>query len=244
MDVGSITAGQVWPERIRRALGDASLMLSVIGPRWLTAADEFGRRRLDDPEDWVRVEILEALTTGKRILPVLVGGENQLPSPAGLPPEMRGFLQNQAIQLRDDYWDSDLAGLVRVLAEHQFVDNQKPVPLPQPLVKRQPMSPAELDAALETLPGWQPVESLIPGDYPRSRVELRKAYGFKSFREAIGFMEAAVERINQLKHHPRWENQWRTVTVYLTTWDIGNRITDLDIQLARSLDELYASVNN
>jgi pterin-4a-carbinolamine dehydratase len=52
-------------------------------------------------------------------------------------------------------------------------------------------------------------------------------------------MRAAVEPVQKLQHHPRWENQWRTVTVYLSTWDIGNKITALDIQLARAFDALY-----
>ena len=41
-------------------------------------------------------------------------------------------------------------------------------------------------------------------------------------------------------HHPRWENIWKTVKVYLTTWDIGHRISDRDIQLARYLDQAYS----
>ncbi len=52
-------------------------------------------------------------------------------------------------------------------------------------------------------------------------------------------MQAAVNPIKELKHHPRWENQWRTVTVYLSTWDIGFRISQLDIDLAGILDRIY-----
>jgi hypothetical protein len=41
-------------------------------------------------------------------------------------------------------------------------------------------------------------------------------------------------------HHPRWENIWRSISVYLTTWDIGHNISDRDIQLAKYLDLAYA----
>ena len=41
-------------------------------------------------------------------------------------------------------------------------------------------------------------------------------------------------------HHPRWENIWKTIRVYLTTWDIKHRISDRDIQLARYFDRAYA----
>jgi pterin-4a-carbinolamine dehydratase len=40
-------------------------------------------------------------------------------------------------------------------------------------------------------------------------------------------------------HHPRWENVWKTLKVYLTTWDIGHRISDRDLQLARYFDRAY-----
>jgi pterin-4a-carbinolamine dehydratase len=108
------------------------------------------------------------------------------------------------------------------------------------------LSEVELDSELDSLPGWEPVESFIPGDYPKTRKELRKAYLFRSFRSAVGFMYAAVDPINQAKpqHHPRWENQWRTVTVYLSTWDIGFRISLLDIQSARLMDALYEKISH
>jgi len=43
-------------------------------------------------------------------------------------------------------------------------------------------------------------------------------------------------------HHPRWENQWRTVTVYLSTWDLNYRISELDVQLAARLDRVASDV--
>jgi pterin-4a-carbinolamine dehydratase len=101
------------------------------------------------------------------------------------------------------------------------------------------LTAAELIERLKTVVGWEPVETILPGDPPKSRQELRKAFAFRSFQAAIDFMSSAVDPINQLEHHPRWENQWRTVTVYLTTWDIGFRISQLDIDLAKVLDDLY-----
>ena len=130
--------------------------------------------------------------------------------------------------------------LVGILVKkHGFVEADSSVVLPQPEVRLKPLTEEELDGALSSLPGWEPVESVIPGDYPNSRYELRRAYRFKSFKSAIKFMEAAVDPINKVQHHPRWENQWRTVTVYLSTWDIGNKISTLDVELAQTLDTLY-----
>ena len=52
-------------------------------------------------------------------------------------------------------------------------------------------------------------------------------------------MNKAVDPINEVQHHPRWENQWRTVIVYLSTWDIGLKISRLDVDLAKVLDGIY-----
>ena len=215
-------------------------MLAVIGPSWLKASDKYGRRRLDSETDWVRKEIQHALSKAIPILPVLVSGVSELPPQEALPDALQDLLNSQAICLRDEKWDHDFHELVRTLTtEHGFVENEKRVMMPSPRLQIEPLTEQELGDALLTLPGWEPIESLVPGDYPRSRKEIRKVYRFKSFKSAIEFMHSAIQPINQIPHHPRWENQWRTVTVYLTTWDIGNEVTRLDVELARVLDDLY-----
>jgi pterin-4a-carbinolamine dehydratase len=62
---------------------------------------------------------------------------------------------------------------------------------------------------------------MLARDYPNARLELRRAYRFPSFKKAMEFMQTACDPIQKATHHPRWENQWRTVVVYLSTWDIG-----------------------
>ena len=52
-------------------------------------------------------------------------------------------------------------------------------------------------------------------------------------------MSVAARHISTVEHHPRWENIWRTVTVWLTTWDIGSQPSVLDIELAGYLDQLF-----
>jgi pterin-4a-carbinolamine dehydratase len=240
MDRSGISAGDIWSQRLRDAMDAATVVLALIGPNWLTSADEYGRRRLDIANDWVRTELLAAIEKGKIIIPVLLGAQSQVPPAAALPECLMAVLDHQAYGLRDDHWDSDLDQLVRLLTgRYGFKDAERTVVLPNPIVTISPLNEAELDSELKALPGWEPVESIIPGDYPRSRQELRKVYVFQSFKAAIAFMSAAVSFINQLKHHPRWENQWRTVTVYLSTWDIGHRISKLDVELARRLDQAY-----
>lgn len=240
-DVSAILPGSTWPSRLESAVASADVLISVIGPRWLTAANEYGQRRLDNETDWVRKEIAHAISARIPIIPLLVAGANELPPLAALPADITDLLGHQYLKLRDEKWDGDLAELTGLLeSNYGFVDNQSPVILPSP--EKQNMSALssdELEVELAKLPGWQPVESIVPNDYPKPRQELRKIYRFKTFKAAVEFMHSAVPRINELKHHPRWANQWRTVTVYLSTWDIGNRISAADVQMAHELEKLY-----
>lgn len=240
MDAGEFAPGTYWPERLAQALNEATVMISIIGPHWLKASDEYGRRKLDNTEDWVRKEIICALSQKKPIIPILVGGTSSLPPSDALPIELRNMLNYQAISLRNDKWDRDIIELIEILvSKFNFVDNQKGIALPNPILTIKPLSEDQLHNHLENLSGWEPIETMVPGDYPKSRQELRKVYEFRSFQKAIQFMMRAVDPIDKVNHHPRWENQWKSLTVYLSTWDIGNKISKLDIDLAVMLDSLY-----
>ena len=240
MDVSAITSGSIWAERLRGALHKASVVLVVIGPDWLRAADEFGRRRLDTPDDWVRLEIESALDAGKTVIPLLIGGLQALPPPNALPASLTRLHDHQAFFLNETNWESNVAALARLLVEIcGFSEGSKDVIAPAPEVRIPELTEEELDAGLKALPGWEAVESAIPRDYPHTRHELRRAYRFDKFRLAIGFLQTLVEPINRLNHHPRIENQWRTVIIHFTTWDIGNKISNLDLEAAAEVDRLY-----
>jgi TIR domain len=71
-DVDSLQPGDDFAEVITAAASSCSALVAVIGERWLTITDEYGRRRLDDPDDFVRLEIEAALNRGVRVSPVLV----------------------------------------------------------------------------------------------------------------------------------------------------------------------------
>jgi hypothetical protein len=64
---------------ISRAVGSCDVLLALIGDQWLTLTDSHGRRRLDDPDDFVRLEIEAALERNVRIIPILVDGANMPP---------------------------------------------------------------------------------------------------------------------------------------------------------------------
>src|SRR5499433_1679199 len=71
LDCRSIPAGADFAEELVRRLRACSVLVVVIGPRWLTLTDPAGQRRIDDPRDWIRREIAEALSGGLRGVPVL-----------------------------------------------------------------------------------------------------------------------------------------------------------------------------
>ncbi len=87
-DLVTLRSGEEFPERITSFITDASVVLVIIGPGWATASDAQGRRRLANPDDWVRREILLALELNKPMIPVLVGGI-EFPDLSQIPEEIR-----------------------------------------------------------------------------------------------------------------------------------------------------------
>jgi len=113
-DVEDIPAGEDFARVIDQALGRATTLLVLIGRKWLDARNESGKRRLEVPQDFVRLEIESALRQGIRVLPVLVQGAT-MPSPEQLPETMRPFSRIQALELSDSRWDYDVGTLIRTL---------------------------------------------------------------------------------------------------------------------------------
>jgi tetratricopeptide (TPR) repeat protein len=116
LDSRSILAGSDFAEELLRRLRACSVLLVVIGPRWLTLTDSAGRRRIDDPQDWIRREIAEALTHRLRVIPVLTG-DATLPTEADLPADIAGLSRRQYVPLRRRYTPVDLAFLVERITE-------------------------------------------------------------------------------------------------------------------------------
>jgi hypothetical protein len=106
-----IPPGADFGEYITSLVDKCNIVLAVIGPRWLDARDREGQRRLDDPQDWVRLEIERALARdGVEVIPVLVDGA-KLPPREELPASLLGLRRRNAFELSDRRWDYDLEEL-------------------------------------------------------------------------------------------------------------------------------------
>jgi hypothetical protein len=113
-DVDSIQLGDDFVEVITGAVGSCDVLLALIGKQWLTVTDGQGRRRLDDPEDFVRLEIEAALARDVRVIPILVD-EARMPPASELPGSLAGLVRRQALELSPARFDFDTGRLLRVL---------------------------------------------------------------------------------------------------------------------------------
>jgi TIR domain/NB-ARC domain len=116
LDSRSIQAGSDFVEELLRRVRACSVLLVVIGPRWLTLTNAAGKRQIDDPQDWVRREIAEAFTHELRVVPVLTDGAT-LPAETDLPHDIAGLSRRQYVPLRHRYADVDLALLAEQIIE-------------------------------------------------------------------------------------------------------------------------------
>jgi TIR domain len=116
MDIDGIPAGLDFAVSLQERLGQCDVLLAVISKNWIDVRDGSGARRLDRPDDFVRLEIEFALEHGKRLIPVLVGGA-QLPRAEQLPKSMQALTRMQAVPLMHERFSSDTRSLIEKLQQ-------------------------------------------------------------------------------------------------------------------------------
>jgi len=113
MDVDTIRPGRDFVEAVRQAVGSCDRLVAVIGREWLSISDATGSRRLDDPDDLVRLEVATALERGIRVVPVLVQGA-RMPGAADLPDALKPLATRNAQEVSDRRFHSDVQRLTRL----------------------------------------------------------------------------------------------------------------------------------
>jgi hypothetical protein len=110
-DIDAIDAGAKFAGVIAERIRTCDALIALIGKNWLDARDVEGRRRLDQPRDFVAVEISEALAQGKLVIPALIE-DAPMPSREALPPHMAALADRQAIPIGDSRFDYDVGRLI------------------------------------------------------------------------------------------------------------------------------------
>jgi outer membrane protein assembly factor BamB len=116
IDVDSIEPGVDFAEAIQAAIDRCDVLLALIGQQWATVVDDSGRRRLDNPDDYIVLELEAALARNVRVIPVLVDGAD-MPSPRVLPPSLQPLARRNAVRLDHDTFRSDAAWLLQRLEQ-------------------------------------------------------------------------------------------------------------------------------
>ena len=111
MDIEALAPGADFVIALENALRSCDCFLSLIGPDWVSITDEAGRRRLDDPHDFVRLELSTALQRNVDVIPVLVGGA-RIPKAEELPEPLVDLTRRQVHELTDTRWDYDCQNLI------------------------------------------------------------------------------------------------------------------------------------
>jgi TIR domain/WD domain, G-beta repeat len=116
MDVDSIPPGRDFVRVLDEQVVQCDVLLAVIGKGWLDARDQHGIRRLDKPDDFVRIEIESALKQNKLVIPVLVH-DAQMPRADELPPAIRPLARRNAVRLTHERFKSDTEGLIKAIRQ-------------------------------------------------------------------------------------------------------------------------------
>lgn len=134
MDVDSIELGLDFLQVINERVAACDVMLVIMGPNWVGAADGAGNRRLDNPNDFVRLEVEAALARDIRVIPVLVDGA-QPPKAEDMPDSLAPLANRQATRLDHISFALDAEHLTKALA--RITDNAA-TPVPKPVTDDRP----------------------------------------------------------------------------------------------------------
>ena len=153
IDVDSIEPGLDFAEVIRDAVGSCAVLPALVGRQWLTLTDESGNRRLDDPDDYVRLEVQTALDWGVRVIPVLVDGAQPLRRHQ-LPVTLQKLSRLNALELSYGRYQYDADRLMDIIQRVLAVTSSGPAVTASVVTKRG--TPRRRTSWMRTgfLPAW------------------------------------------------------------------------------------------
>ncbi|MCA9423151.1 MAG: TIR domain-containing protein [Nitrospira sp.] len=132
MDIDTMKVGLDFVEQIEKAVQSCHVLIAVIGKTWVNIQDEEGKRRLDNPEDFVRVEIQTALERNILVIPLLVGGAG-MPKATDLPDPIAKLARRHAMNMSDERFRADATRLIEQISEYVTKAESEPPPPPPKL---------------------------------------------------------------------------------------------------------------
>jgi DNA segregation ATPase FtsK/SpoIIIE-like protein len=123
MDVDHVPAGVDFVDYLHNQVAACDVFLAVIGPNWLDAKDDEGRRRFDNPDDFVTIEIAAALARNIRVIPVLVDGA-RTPKADKLPDSIKPLVRRNAVEVRNTNFGRDAEALANKV--HEALKSARP----------------------------------------------------------------------------------------------------------------------
>ncbi len=126
-DIDTIDFGVDFVQEIENAVQQCDVLLAMIGPQWETITDKKGRRRLDDPNDFMRLEIATALKRGIWVIPVLVD-DATMPYAEQLPGDLQRLCRRNALEVGERDFDHHIERLVRALERISGDASSAPTP--------------------------------------------------------------------------------------------------------------------
>ena len=117
MDVAGINPGIDFRKAIDDNVATCGVLLAMIGPQWATIGNSAGQRRLDDENDFVRLEVASALKRDIPVIPVLVH-DAKMPRPDDLPENLKNLAFRNSVELTHARWNSDVQLLTKALAQY------------------------------------------------------------------------------------------------------------------------------
>jgi hypothetical protein len=114
LDIDNIDVGVDWFNALTDRIGACDALVAIIGRNWISNVDKDNRRKIDDTNDFVRIEIEAALKRDIRVIPVLLDGA-VMPKSAELPDSLKGLARRQGIEISSARFEADVEKLTAAL---------------------------------------------------------------------------------------------------------------------------------
>jgi 4a-hydroxytetrahydrobiopterin dehydratase len=140
--------------------------------------------------------------------------------------------------------EAEITALETILSDPSLpIKNYQLPPVSTPRIGYTPrqLTSEEEKRFLETYSEWKVIEAVDTYAVGGLRRELHRIYEIRSFELAFRFMSEVSEKaITPQEHHPRWQNTWNRLEIWLTTFNLGYRLSVKDRRLAKKIEELWS----